>query len=284
MAHYYYFPFKPDSGDAAKELTQNVVLEKYKEGRATVSRNREHWEGTVGLNGGPGDILYKGEINPLTRPNKHYPTQNTVVIECTTYKYKEGGMIRNGQGNIIDTPETIKWELGRNNTPLNNVKENDVLIVDGHGNQSSTMLCNKERSFEQGAVSLRPNELACILLRQGLNDGVIVKLTMCYGGGTHGSDPDGSEDGIYAKKLAMLIASFKPNVVVGGYAGKFVVGHAKAGGLNGSNYHPYNAVVEDNNGRLDLAKVNLRYYNGVGQLVNRPHKPLRVRGVNLEAR
>jgi len=131
-----------------------------------------------------------------------------------------------------------------------------------------------------GAVTYRPNELTTILLKQGLGDGVVIKLTVCYGGGTYGSPPNGHEDVIYAKKLAVLIAGFKTNVIVGGYAGELHIEERRARGPLGDNMHPTNLTVMAE-GKQDLAKVNLRYYDGSGTLAPRPGKAPRVRGVNL---
>ncbi len=286
MAHYYYFPFAPDTGDDDQALAKKAVVAKYTHGRATVKQNhqRTDWKGEVDR---PmfGKVLYDGKMNEPTRPNKKYLKQGTAVeIQCTSYKTVTGGFVQDPTTlKWKDTPRKEDWVIG-SDRPLTRVKAHDVLIVDGHGNETSSLISNKDNLVKPDAVKLRPNELATILLQQGLNDGVIVKLTVCYGGGTYGSDPYADENKIYAKKLALLIAGFKSNVIVGGYAGKLVVGGTdQPGGYLGKNFHPFVSTVENKDGRKDLAKVNLRYYNGQGKLVARPGKIRRVRGVDLHA-
>ena len=262
MPHYYYFPFPPGSGDKHSDLARKNILNKYHLGRATVERYETKFEGEVPY--GQGTAHYDGFINAQKNPQKTYAMQDIVEIQCTCYKVSE----------------TV-WQK-ETKQPLLKIHAGDVLMVDGHCGESSSTICNKETSAIPGAVTYEPRELAFLLLVEGLNDGVIVKLMVCYGGGKWGSDPNSHEDYIYAKKLARLIGSKRPNVIVGGYAGKLIVGERKARGPLGPNDHPTVSTVEfylDNHKFEDLAKLNLRYYDGKGNLVARPGKQQRNRFV-----
>ena len=154
--------------------------------------------------------------------------------------------------------------MGVTTQPLMSVHEGDILMVDGHCNEGSNTYCNKRGSVLVNAVTLSPIELAAILITEGLNDGVIIKLIGCYSGGGPTTDPNADEDMIFAKKLAKSLARKKPKTVVGGYPGNVDVGVVTLGG----NKHPQPIMVD----RLFRGKNLIRYYDTGGNIVTRPGK------------
>lgn len=227
MAHYYYFPFHNAPLDEAIEQTELTVRLKYNLGKAPETR----------------------QLKP-TNPGKKYDPQEGVKTVCNVHKRADG---------------SLGFRDAAAGQPLTKVRENDVLLVDGHGVPSGNFIASDEKS----TLTLTHIELAAILILEGLNDGVVIKMLTCYSGGTWNSNAD--DDNIFAKKLATLIGKKKENVIVGGYPGTVINTVACAGEKKESNMTPIQLTVVNEAGDQRLTgKAAIRYYDKNGRLTQRP--------------
>ncbi|MEM9032330.1 MAG: hypothetical protein AAGB18_06755 [Pseudomonadota bacterium] len=251
--HYYYFPFNPDptGSDDAQKLTEKTVLAKYQHGRGTVGFTRPKGS----------DITTP---YPRTNKAKHYATQDNVKLTCTYWKSVKELEERDGWGH----KKTERSFVGRQTRPLRVVQPGDILMVDGHCNQRSNAYCNFRASFLPGAVELTPDELADILIKEGLEDGVVIKLLGCYSAGGPTSNPIGPEDAIFARKLAMLLKKYKPGTVVSGYPGTVSVGSVTQGGVTVP--QPLMVTMQTS---AEKGKHVIRYYDTDGNLLKKTRGP-----------